>query len=77
MRQLFSILLLLVLANEALWAAEPKVELLWPQGAPGAKGDKPADKPTLTVFLPDAAEGRRHGGDRLSGRGLRQSGDRP
>ncbi len=49
----YSCLLLLVLANEVLWAAEPKVELLWPQGAPGAKGDKPADKPTLTVFLPD------------------------
>jgi acetyl esterase/lipase len=29
------------------------VELLWPRGAPGAKGDKPADKPTLTAFLPD------------------------
>ena len=38
---------------EASRAAEPKVELLWPQGSPGAKGDQPADKPTLTVFLPD------------------------
>lgn len=34
--------------------AEPVTELLWPDGAPGAKGDKPADKPTLTVYLPDA-----------------------
>ena len=33
-------------------AAEPKTELLWPDGAPGAKGDAPADKPTLTVCLP-------------------------
>ncbi len=36
--------------------AEPVTELLWPRGAPGAKGDKPADKPTLSVCLPpDAA----------------------
>ena len=34
-------------------AAEPKTELLWPEGAPGAKGDQPADKPTLTICLPD------------------------
>ena len=34
-------------------AAEPQVELLWPQGAPDAKGDKPADKPALTIFLPE------------------------
>jgi len=31
-------------------AAEPKPELLWPNGAPGAVGDEPADKPTLTFF---------------------------
>ena len=36
------------------FSAEPKVDLLWPDGAPGAKGDKPADKPTLTACLPDA-----------------------
>jgi acetyl esterase/lipase len=33
----------------------PNVELLWPQGAPGAKGDKAEDKPSLTVFLPPAS----------------------
>jgi acetyl esterase/lipase len=32
--------------------AEPKGELLWPGGAPGAKGDSDDDKPTLTIFLP-------------------------
>lgn len=32
----------------------PKTELLWPQGAPGAKGEAPADKPTLTIWLPPA-----------------------
>ena len=36
--------------------ALPTTELLWPDGAPGAKGDKPADKPTLTIYLPDAAK---------------------
>jgi acetyl esterase/lipase len=34
-------------------ANEPKMELLWPDGAPNVKGDQPADKPTLTVFLPE------------------------
>ncbi len=33
-------------------AAEPKVELLWPDGAPGAKGQAEGDKPTLTIYLP-------------------------
>ncbi len=28
-------------------------ELLWPDGAPGAKGDADADKPTLTICLPE------------------------
>ena len=29
------------------------VELLWPNGAPGAKGDQDNDKPTLTICLPE------------------------
>src|SRR5262249_53653163 len=36
-----------------------KVELLWPQGAPGAKGTEDADKPSLTIFLPP--EGKANG----------------
>jgi len=32
--------------------AESKVELLWPDGAPGAKGEADGDKPTLTIYLP-------------------------
>lgn len=35
-------------------ATEPKIELLWPAGAPGAKGDSDNDKPTLAVMLPPA-----------------------
>jgi acetyl esterase/lipase len=36
----------------AAQASEPATELLWPNGAPGAKGDKEGDKPALTVHLP-------------------------
>lgn len=32
--------------------AQPFTELLWPNGAPGAVGEKAADKPSLTVYLP-------------------------
>src|SRR5690349_17225858 len=30
----------------------PKVELLWPDGAPGALGNDESDRPNLTVYLP-------------------------
>ncbi len=33
-------------------AAEPKLELLWPEGAPGAVGTEDNDKPSLTIWLP-------------------------
>lgn len=42
-----------LLITPATIAAEKKTELLWPGGAPGAKGDRPDDKPTLTFCLPD------------------------
>ena len=32
----------------------PKVELLWPNGAPGSIGNEDADKPSLSVYLPPA-----------------------
>jgi acetyl esterase/lipase len=38
-----------------LIAGERTVEELWPNGAMGAKGNKPGDKPTLTIFKPDRA----------------------
>lgn len=46
-----------LLATSGLLAAradDPKPELLWPKGAPGALGEKPEDKPTLTAWLPAA-----------------------
>ena len=33
-------------------ALSQKVELLWPNGAAGAKGNEDGDKPTLTIYLP-------------------------
>lgn len=33
---------------------EPQTELLWPAGAPGAKGEAEDDQPTLTAHLPAA-----------------------
>ncbi len=32
----------------------PKVELLWPNGAPGALGNEDADRPNLTIYLPQS-----------------------
>jgi acetyl esterase/lipase len=45
-----------VLATSGLLAKgeDPKPYLLWPKGAPGALGEKPNDKPTLTAWLPAA-----------------------
>ncbi len=63
LRQVFSIALIalgMLIAARSGSAAEPaKVELLWPKGAPGAKGDAPNDKPTLTLLpaSPDANSG--------------------
>jgi acetyl esterase/lipase len=47
---------LLTLFVAASSAAEPKTELLWPNGTPGAAGTEDADKPTLAIYLPDAAK---------------------
>ena len=34
-------------------ATSHEVMLLWPDGAPGAKGADDGDKPTLTIYLPE------------------------
>jgi len=41
----------------SLSAAEPKTELLWSDGAPGAKGAEAKDKPTLIIYLPEKPSG--------------------
>ncbi len=38
----------------ATFAAQPQEMLLWPEGAPGAQGEEPKDKPKLIAYLPDA-----------------------
>ena len=45
---------LLTLALALTAADAPKSEPIWPKAAPGAMGDKDADMPTLTPFLPPA-----------------------
>src|SRR5579859_7620028 len=49
-------LLLLWLRTPASYAA-PETILLWPNGAPDAKGNEPADQPRLTVRLPEKPNG--------------------
>jgi acetyl esterase/lipase len=48
--------LVMLTLSLTLFAADgaPKAEPLWPKAAPGALGDKAADIPTLTAFLPAA-----------------------
>ena len=48
----FFILFFTALAAAALHAAPLAPIPLWPEGVPGALGDKDDDKPTLTAFLP-------------------------
>jgi acetyl esterase/lipase len=52
----FIAVLLLSVASTAWAAKRPKVELLWPNGAPGAAGHEPEDQPSLTVYLPSPAQ---------------------
>jgi len=54
LRPLASALVLGLASISSAFAAEPVVELLWPQGAPGAVGQEDADKPTLTIWKPAA-----------------------
>ncbi len=50
-------LIVLLVSAPAALAAEgtgsPRVELLWKDGAPGAKGSAEGDKPSLTIYLPE------------------------
>jgi acetyl esterase/lipase len=39
-------------------AAEPKTELLWPKGAPNAKGETENDKPKLIIYLPEVEQSK-------------------
>lgn len=50
----FPLALFLFLSGSFLQAqkTDPKPELLWPAGAPGAMGSEDIDKPTITAWLP-------------------------
>ncbi len=48
-------------ASTVSQGGEGKTILLWPSGAPGAQGDEDIDKPTLTIFLPNAPNATRTG----------------
>jgi acetyl esterase/lipase len=53
----FSVLAVLFLCSVHLLAQTSTKEiLLWPNGAPGALGDKPTDKPGLTAYLSTAVK---------------------
>ena len=52
--RLFAFIFLVVMSSAwPLHVASSQVQLLWPDGAPGATGKKEADKPKLTVYLPE------------------------
>ena len=36
--------------------AKPEEVLLWPKGAPGARGTEPVDKPSVTIYRPEKAK---------------------
>ena len=55
MRKLFRLWAILAVVRESAQQAPP-VELVWPNGAPGAVGSQPEDQPTLTIFLPEASK---------------------
>lgn len=48
-----SALMFAVTTPAATAADSHQVELLWPNGAPGARGTADGDKPSLTIYLPE------------------------
>jgi acetyl esterase/lipase len=48
--------LILLAASQTGMAAGPEPVKLWPDGAPGAVGNEPADVPELRIYLPEAAK---------------------
>jgi len=54
--KIFLLLVLTIGFAAALQSAPQKVELLWPDGAPGALGSADEDRPSLTIYRPDPAK---------------------
>lgn len=57
MSRFIAAVVVVAISSTFLVAADPKTELLWPGGAPGALGAADNDKPTLIVYLPEKATG--------------------
>ena len=53
--------LLMILSAGISAAATHQTVLLWPNGAPGAQGNRAEDTPTLTIYLPDSGKAVRTG----------------
>ena len=56
LRPVLAAIALALVLGASLARAESNVELLWPEGAPGAKGEGDDDKPTLSISLPAAGQ---------------------
>lgn len=54
LRSVATVSALVCMAVITLPAAEPETVILWPDGAPGAKGNRPEDTPRVDVYLPTA-----------------------
>ncbi len=61
MKKTFIAILLMILTAAFSPAAGHPTVLLWPNGAPSALGNAPADQPTLTIYLPDPGKAVRTG----------------
>ena len=48
----------LFLLSASALLAQPKPELLYPEGAPGAAGQEDQDKPSITAYLPNQSNGQ-------------------
>lgn len=47
-----NLLLPTIAAAQEQAAGEPKIELLWPKGAPAAQGNEERDQPSVSIYLP-------------------------
>src|SRR5512140_2126916 len=55
--RILCMLTLSIVLSSSSFAQKKTIELVWPQGAPDAKGDSTGDKPTLSFFFPEKANG--------------------
>ncbi len=53
-RVCLSVLVLLCWSRPARVRGAPEEILLWPDGAPGAVGEDASDRPTITIYSPEA-----------------------